>query len=244
MVSLGLFSEKLTKILISVRNFYFWRILSKFFKVPELDQQPIFRFSTKKIRRVQHSTIKYSPLYLKTTKKVIFGSKIFKLQKIRYQYPGQNLIKNFRILQIRSKFFNIPKPNPPPIFRILAIIKKNLEFDDRDMIQTQVEKIIDVDEKNGKSDGFCDLRSQRDINNNFLVCSTVKPGRILNYGLVVIILEILEWESLQIVRQIAAATRSKVNKKFGRLFWSVENGSKINRLWPHQSVNDILFSRK
>ena len=80
----------------------------------------------------------------------LFGSKIFKLQKIRYQYPGQNLIKNFRILQIRSKFFNIPKLHLPPISA--KIFTKISEFDDRDMIQTQVEKIIDVDEKNGKSE--------------------------------------------------------------------------------------------
>jgi len=120
--------------------------------------------------------IKYSPLHLKTTKKVIFGSKIFKLKKFA---SVQNLIKNFRILQIRSKFFNIPKPNPPPIFRNSAkIFTKISEFDDRDMIQTQVEKIIDVDEKNGKSKMvFCDLRSQRDINNSiFSIFSFLAHG--------------------------------------------------------------------
>ena len=102
-------------------------------------------------RKNLNSMIKYSPLHLKMTKKY-FRFKNFQTTKIRYPFPGQNLIKNFRILQIRSKFFNIPKPNPPPIFRNSAkIFTKISEFDDRDMIQTQVEKIIDVDEKNGKS---------------------------------------------------------------------------------------------
>ena len=59
-------------------------------------------------------------------------------------------------MQIPSKIFNIAKPNPPSIFGISAknftkLSSKISEFDDRDMIQTQVEKIIDVDEKNGKS---------------------------------------------------------------------------------------------
>ena len=125
-----------------------------------------------------NSMIKYSPLHLKTTKKS-FRFKNFQTTKIRYPFPGQNLIKNFRILQIRSKFFNIPKPNPPPIFRNSAkIFTKISEFDDRDMIQTQVEKIIDVDEKNGKSKMvFCDLRSQRDINNSiFSIFSFLAHG--------------------------------------------------------------------
>ena len=99
--------------------------------------------------------------------------KLFFMEKnISKKSKNLNFGSKYLFWWILPKIIKIPKPDQQPIFRFSPkfskspnltnsqffefrqkISSKISEFDDRDMIQTQVEKIIDVDEKNGKSDG-------------------------------------------------------------------------------------------
>ena len=117
---------------------------------PNLTNNRFFDFRQKFLQNFRIFSIKYSPL--KTTKKVIFHLKINKnwLPFSRFLAKTSSKILEFYRF---DRFFPIfPNLTHHRFFEFRQkIFTKISEFDDRDMIQTQVEKIIDVDEKNGKS---------------------------------------------------------------------------------------------